>query len=122
VQHGMIDGLSADQPFAWRLGAGVAIYPIYLYFNFSGYTDFVIGRRAGLAPGTARPTPSCSTACCRGSASASTSCTSLAWLGGWARSRIARSVPTALPLLHPQPHLHLVQLHPALVLVGLAAA
>lgn len=46
VQHGLIDGLGADPVFARRLAAGVAIvaiYPVYLYFNFSGYTDFVIG-------------------------------------------------------------------------------
>jgi D-alanyl-lipoteichoic acid acyltransferase DltB (MBOAT superfamily) len=46
LQSRLIDGLTVDQNFSQRVGAGVAviaIYPIYLYFNFSGYTDFVIG-------------------------------------------------------------------------------
>ncbi len=46
LQHQLLDGLNADQTFSARLESGVAIvaiYPIYLYFNFSGYTDFVIG-------------------------------------------------------------------------------
>jgi alginate O-acetyltransferase complex protein AlgI len=46
LQHQLLDGLNADQTFSARLESGVAIvaiYPIYLYFNFSGYTEFVIG-------------------------------------------------------------------------------
>ncbi|HEV2549949.1 MAG TPA: MBOAT family O-acyltransferase [Stellaceae bacterium] len=38
--------LSADQPFLTRIATGVTVatvFPLYLYFNFSGYTDFVIG-------------------------------------------------------------------------------
>ena len=46
LQRQMLDGVSADQSFAERIVSGMAIvatYPVYLYFNFSGYTDFVIG-------------------------------------------------------------------------------
>lgn len=38
--------LSGDLALADRIGTGlisVGLYPIYLYFNFSGYTDIVIG-------------------------------------------------------------------------------
>jgi alginate O-acetyltransferase complex protein AlgI len=38
--------LSPDQPLGERVGLGtaiVALYPLYLYCNFSGYTDCVIG-------------------------------------------------------------------------------
>jgi D-alanyl-lipoteichoic acid acyltransferase DltB (MBOAT superfamily) len=41
-----ISALSSDQPLIERIGiAGliVLIYPVYLYFNFSGYIDAVIG-------------------------------------------------------------------------------
>jgi D-alanyl-lipoteichoic acid acyltransferase DltB (MBOAT superfamily) len=46
VQQHLIDRLAPDQPFAdriWSSAAIAAVYPVYLYFNFSGYTDFVIG-------------------------------------------------------------------------------
>lgn len=46
VQHQALDALSPTQAFSERLVSGVviaAIYPIYLYFNFSGYTDVVVG-------------------------------------------------------------------------------
>jgi alginate O-acetyltransferase complex protein AlgI len=46
VQHQALDILSPTQPFGDRLRTGVviaAVYPIYLYFNFSGYVDVVIG-------------------------------------------------------------------------------
>jgi D-alanyl-lipoteichoic acid acyltransferase DltB (MBOAT superfamily) len=46
IQAGEIEALSPSQPWSTRLveGAVIAgIYPVYLYFNFSGYTDFVIG-------------------------------------------------------------------------------
>jgi len=46
IQSRAIGLLSPAQPMADRLGTGLliaAIYPVYLYFNFSGYTDFVIG-------------------------------------------------------------------------------
>ncbi|HEX3990956.1 MAG TPA: MBOAT family O-acyltransferase, partial [Acetobacteraceae bacterium] len=46
AQHQAIDDLSIDQTFADRLWSGIliaAIYPVYLYFNFSGYVDVVIG-------------------------------------------------------------------------------
>ena len=46
LHAGSVHTLSADQPFLIRVTTGVAIatiYPLYLYANFSGYTDFVIG-------------------------------------------------------------------------------
>lgn len=46
VQHHWLSSLSADQPFESRfLSASliVASYPLYLYCNFSGYIDVVIG-------------------------------------------------------------------------------
>lgn len=46
IQGAETEALSAVQPWAPRLIEGAviaAIYPVYLYFNFSGYTDFVIG-------------------------------------------------------------------------------
>ncbi len=46
AQHDAIDTLGAVQTEGDRIWTGVriaAIYPIYLYFNFSGYTDVVIG-------------------------------------------------------------------------------
>jgi alginate O-acetyltransferase complex protein AlgI len=45
-QHQAIDTLGSDHVFLDRVWAGVAvvgIYPLYLFFNFSGYTDVVIG-------------------------------------------------------------------------------
>lgn len=45
-QHHAIDALSPGQPLADRIWSGAlvaAIYPVYLYFNFSGYVDVVIG-------------------------------------------------------------------------------
>ena len=46
LQLQFLEGINTDLSFPMRLVSGiaiVAIYPIYLYFNFSGYTDFVIG-------------------------------------------------------------------------------
>ena len=46
AQHGAIAGLAApasDGEAVWQGALVVALYPIYLYFNFSGYTDVVIG-------------------------------------------------------------------------------
>ena len=46
VKQNFIDELTITQPFEERILIGmglVGIYPLYLYFNFSGYTDFVIG-------------------------------------------------------------------------------
>jgi D-alanyl-lipoteichoic acid acyltransferase DltB (MBOAT superfamily) len=46
LQRHRIDALAVDSSFVARLGDGVAIatlYPLYLFLNFSGYTDFVIG-------------------------------------------------------------------------------
>jgi D-alanyl-lipoteichoic acid acyltransferase DltB (MBOAT superfamily) len=46
LQRDRIDALFADASSLGRLGDGFAIatlYPIYLFLNFSGYTDFVIG-------------------------------------------------------------------------------
>ena len=46
LQQQLLEGVGAEQSFGERLVSGiaiVAIYPVYLYFNFSGYTDFVIG-------------------------------------------------------------------------------
>lgn len=46
VQLSVIAKLSAAQPFGQRVVTGAliaAIYPIFLYCNFSGYIDFVIG-------------------------------------------------------------------------------
>ena len=45
-QHQAIDALPAANALADRVWAGAqiaAIYPLYLYFNFSGYVDVVIG-------------------------------------------------------------------------------
>lgn len=46
AHHHAIGALSADQPLFNRVGLGATIaasYPLYLYFNFSGYMDVVIG-------------------------------------------------------------------------------
>jgi D-alanyl-lipoteichoic acid acyltransferase DltB (MBOAT superfamily) len=46
VQHRSLDDLSAVQHFAVRVATGVligGIYPLFLYCNFSGYMDMVIG-------------------------------------------------------------------------------
>jgi D-alanyl-lipoteichoic acid acyltransferase DltB (MBOAT superfamily) len=46
LQNYLLDSLGPDQIFTERLATGaaiIAVYPVYLYFNFSGYTDFVIG-------------------------------------------------------------------------------
>lgn len=46
VQNNAIHALSAAQPLLPRALTGATIaatYPVYLYFNFSGYTDIVIG-------------------------------------------------------------------------------
>jgi D-alanyl-lipoteichoic acid acyltransferase DltB (MBOAT superfamily) len=46
LQHQAISALTPGEPFLTRAGLGlaiVALYPLYLYANFSGYTDFVIG-------------------------------------------------------------------------------
>ena len=46
LQHQAIDGLAATGTLGARVLAGtlmVTIYPVYLYFNFSGYVDVVIG-------------------------------------------------------------------------------
>src|SRR6185437_16218954 len=46
LHRSSIHALSADQPFVTRVALGLAvatIYPLYLYANFSGYMDFVIG-------------------------------------------------------------------------------
>jgi alginate O-acetyltransferase complex protein AlgI len=46
VKQTLLDELLVSQPFDERIliaMALVGIYPLYLYFNFSGYTDFVIG-------------------------------------------------------------------------------
>ena len=45
-QHGAISSLLSGGVLTERVSAGVlvaAIYPVYLYFNFSGYVDVVIG-------------------------------------------------------------------------------
>jgi D-alanyl-lipoteichoic acid acyltransferase DltB (MBOAT superfamily) len=46
LQHGAMDQLSAAAPL-WKRTLDFAVvwasYPVFLYFNFSGYTDFVIG-------------------------------------------------------------------------------
>jgi alginate O-acetyltransferase complex protein AlgI len=45
-QHGQLQLLSADQTALGQtehLAIIIATYPIFLFFNFSGYTDFVIG-------------------------------------------------------------------------------
>ncbi len=45
-QHQVLDGMAGSHDFASRVAIGmqvVGIYPIYLYFNFSGYVDVVIG-------------------------------------------------------------------------------
>jgi alginate O-acetyltransferase complex protein AlgI len=46
AQSHALNALSPNQPFGVRAFTGAIIaasYPIYLYFNFSGYTDIVIG-------------------------------------------------------------------------------
>jgi D-alanyl-lipoteichoic acid acyltransferase DltB (MBOAT superfamily) len=46
LQHRAIDALAAGEILSDRVLYGalaVAIYPVYLYFNFSGYVDVVIG-------------------------------------------------------------------------------
>ena len=46
IQTHTIAILSSSQPFPWRVLTGAviaAVYPVYLYCNFSGYMDFVIG-------------------------------------------------------------------------------
>ncbi len=46
AQHSAIDALSPAQELGSRVWSGVliaSIYPVYLYFNFSGYVDVVIG-------------------------------------------------------------------------------
>ncbi len=46
AQHQALNALTPDESFWMRAGLGaavVALYPLYLYANFSGYTDFVIG-------------------------------------------------------------------------------
>lgn len=46
AQHEALNALTPVQSFWVRIGLGaavVALYPLYLYANFSGYTDFVIG-------------------------------------------------------------------------------
>ena len=46
ARHAAIDALGTAQTLTERIGAGAliaAIYPVYLYFNFSGYMDVVIG-------------------------------------------------------------------------------
>ncbi len=45
-QHQVLDGMAGEHDFWSRVAIGmqvVGIYPIYLYFNFSGYVDVVIG-------------------------------------------------------------------------------
>jgi D-alanyl-lipoteichoic acid acyltransferase DltB (MBOAT superfamily) len=45
-QQNRIAALDVDQDWSSRVADGIAIalvYPLYLYLNFSGYTDFVIG-------------------------------------------------------------------------------
>jgi alginate O-acetyltransferase complex protein AlgI len=46
IQTHAIAALSLSQPISWRIFTGAviaAIYPVYLYCNFSGYIDIVIG-------------------------------------------------------------------------------
>ena len=46
LKQDLTDELAVTQPIQERvlIGMGlIGIYPLYLYFNFSGYTDFVIG-------------------------------------------------------------------------------
>ena len=46
AQHNAIDALHPSESLTARVQAGAliaAIYPLYLYFNFSGYVDVVIG-------------------------------------------------------------------------------
>jgi alginate O-acetyltransferase complex protein AlgI len=46
AQHRAINGLGTDPTMAGHVGSGatiVAIYPLYIYCNFSGYIDVVIG-------------------------------------------------------------------------------
>jgi alginate O-acetyltransferase complex protein AlgI len=46
LQTHAIAALSPSQPLPWRIFTGAqvaAIYPVYLYCNFSGYIDLVIG-------------------------------------------------------------------------------
>ncbi len=45
-QHGVLDGMAGPHDVWSRVAIGmqvVGIYPLYLYFNFSGYVDVVIG-------------------------------------------------------------------------------
>lgn len=45
-QHDALDALTPGLPLverAWTVGLAVVLYPLFLYANFSGYTDFVIG-------------------------------------------------------------------------------
>ena len=43
--HQISELMQADDLKAqvWRMALVIAVYPLYLFFNFSGYTDFVIG-------------------------------------------------------------------------------
>jgi alginate O-acetyltransferase complex protein AlgI len=46
IQTHAIAALSLSQPLSWRIFTGAvvaAVYPVYLYCNFSGYIDIVIG-------------------------------------------------------------------------------
>jgi alginate O-acetyltransferase complex protein AlgI len=46
IQTHAISTLSSSQPLPWRIFTGAviaAVYPVYLYCNFSGYIDLVIG-------------------------------------------------------------------------------
>jgi alginate O-acetyltransferase complex protein AlgI len=46
IQTHAIGTLSSSQPVLWRMFTGAviaAVYPVYLYCNFSGYIDIVIG-------------------------------------------------------------------------------
>ena len=46
AQHAILAQVLSPEPLAGRVRDGallVALYPVYLFFNFSGYVDFVIG-------------------------------------------------------------------------------
>jgi alginate O-acetyltransferase complex protein AlgI len=46
AQTRLLDALAAPAPFPYDIlyaAGAVAMFPVYLYFNFSGYMDFVIG-------------------------------------------------------------------------------
>ena len=46
IREDLVEELAMSQPFEERVLIGmslIGIYPLYLYFNFSGYTDSVIG-------------------------------------------------------------------------------